>query len=208
MKTNSQSKLQVMCCRSLLLALLAILLGSSCLAQCHDDAVDITTDDHASNGVMFYLTAHRTIEATVRLQCDFVQNLTPSHPLPLSFVVNRPYNKYEVLRFTQTDKRQPWHWGNYQYHFVMGAASSLPTNDYIYSLPYPQSKHCKVSQSYFGKNSHQKDTPEQYAVDFVMPEGTPILAARGGTVIPTVTTQTAAGLQNIQRMLQLHPHKA
>jgi hypothetical protein len=183
MRTKNQGKLITAGRRALLLALLTVLVGCPCLAQCHDNAVEITTDDHASNGVLFFVSAHRTIEATVKLQCDFLQNLTPSRPLPLYFVVDRPYTKYEVLRFTQTDRRQPWHWGNYQYHFVMGVASPLPTNDYIYSLPYPQSKHCNIGQSYFGRVSHQKGTPEQYAVDFVMPEGTPVLAARGGKVI-------------------------
>jgi murein DD-endopeptidase MepM/ murein hydrolase activator NlpD len=168
----------------LIACLLAILApGRSCLAQCHDNAVDIETDQGASNGVRFFVTSRRTIEASVILKCDFLQNLTSSRALPLTFLVDREYKKYEILRFTQTDQRQPWHWGNYEYHFVMGAPSRLPTTDFVYCLPYPKSTHCRIGQSYFGTYSHQAGTPDEYAIDMTMPEGTPVLAARGGTVI-------------------------
>jgi murein DD-endopeptidase MepM/ murein hydrolase activator NlpD len=123
------------------------------------------------------------MEATVILKCDFLQNLTSSRPLPLTFLVDRDYKKYEILRFTQTKSTEQWHWGNYDYHFVMGAPSRAQTIDYIYALPYAASKHFVIGQSYDGAFSHQAGTPDEYAVDMVMPEGTPVLAARGGTVI-------------------------
>ncbi len=51
--------------------------------------------------------------------------------------------------------------------------------DYPYDLPYPKGKAFIVSQGYNGIFSHQNTN----AIDFTMPEGTPILAAREGTVI-------------------------
>jgi hypothetical protein len=184
MKTHSHAKVVIALCSFMLVTLVALLAwGPACLAQCHDDAVTIQTDDHASNGVLFFVTSHRTIQSTVRLKCDFIQNLTPSRPLPLTFVVDRNYKKYEILRFTQTDKRQPWHWGNYELQFVAGAPSRAATIDYVYAPPYAPSKHFPIGQSYFGTYTHQKGKPDEYAVDIVMPEGTPVLAARAGTVI-------------------------
>ena len=160
-----------------------LIAAPTALGQCHDDAIEFTTDGTSGNEVRFYISSRRTIEASVKLTCDGLDNLTPSHPLPYTFVVNHEYNHYEVLRLAQTNSNQSWHWGAYHYKFVMGIPSNLPTVDYVYSLPYSPANHFYIGQSYFGTRSHAKGTPDQYAVDITMPENTPILAARGGTVI-------------------------
>jgi murein DD-endopeptidase MepM/ murein hydrolase activator NlpD len=98
-------------------------------------------------------------------------------------LVDRDYNKYEILRISQTNSNDPWQWAGYNYQFVMGAPSKIPASDYIYSLPYQPSDRFEIGQSYFGKFSHQAGTPNEYAIDMTMPEGTPVLAARSGTVI-------------------------
>ena len=161
---------------------LTLALCPASLAQCHDDAVEIK-DESDNKGVVFYVSSKRTIEATVNFRCESLQNLTPSHPLPLTFTVDKTYQHYEILRFRQTDSGQRWQWGQYHFFFVMGAPSTLPTSNFIYSLPYAASVHCRIGQSYFGTFSHQAGTADQYAVDISMPEGTPILAARGGKII-------------------------
>jgi murein DD-endopeptidase MepM/ murein hydrolase activator NlpD len=51
----------------------------------------------------------------------------------------------------------------------------------IYSLPYKKGQAYKVIQGYNGSFSHHGD--DQYAVDFGMPEGTFICAARDGMVV-------------------------
>ncbi|MBS2010938.1 MAG: M23 family metallopeptidase [Cyanobacteria bacterium SZAS TMP-1] len=167
---------------SLLSALIgAALTNAHASAQCLDEAIKISTDSQ-DGCVRFFLTSHRTIEASVLLRCDLLQNLSPSHPLPYTFLVTRDYNNYEVLRLTQADKQIPTRFG-YHFMFVMGSASSRSTVDHVYSLPYPPSRHCEIGQSYFGTKSHQAGTADQYAVDITMPVGTPVLAARAGTVI-------------------------
>ena len=47
------------------------------------------------------------------------------------------------------------------------------------SLPYSTSESYTVGQEYFSSFMHQND----YALDWNMPEGTTLRAARGGTVI-------------------------
>jgi murein DD-endopeptidase MepM/ murein hydrolase activator NlpD len=173
--------------RRLFLPLLSAMIGAAGIsmpasAQCHDNAVDISTDSQ-DGCVRFFVTSHRTIEASVLLRCDGIENMQPSHPLPYTFLVTRDYSNYEVLRLTQKDTSMPWRWGSYHYKFVMGSYSSRTTADHIYSLPYPASMHFPIGQSYFGTQSHQAGTPDQYAVDITMPVGTPVLAARAGTVI-------------------------
>jgi len=60
-----------------------------------------------------------------------------------------------------------------------GNPALIPDSSYIYSLPYtPKTRHF-IMQGYNGRFSHKN----QYALDFKMPIGTPIHAARGGIVI-------------------------
>ncbi|WP_312766926.1 M23 family metallopeptidase [Epilithonimonas sp.] len=52
-------------------------------------------------------------------------------------------------------------------------------SDYVYDLPYLKREKFLLSQGYYGWETHQN----QNALDFKMPEGTEILAAREGYVI-------------------------
>ena len=51
-----------------------------------------------------------------------------------------------------------------------------------YYPPFPLGMEFPISQGFDGDATH-KDPPNQYAVDIVMPIGTPILAARSGRVM-------------------------
>lgn len=63
--------------------------------------------------------------------------------------------------------------------------------DYLYGLPYQAGMGYLVSQSYDGEFSHHGDS--RYAVDFAMPEGTPVLAARGGEVVSVRSDSRVGG---------------
>ena len=61
------------------------------------------------------------------------------------------------------------------------SSSSKVTNNidtYIYDLPFKSGTKYKVVQGYGGRFSHN----HKAALDFSMPEGSPIYAARGGTI--------------------------
>lgn len=53
---------------------------------------------------------------------------------------------------------------------------------YVYDLPFKKGKKFKISQGYFGERSHQG----KRALDFSMPIGTDVYAAREGVVIKVV----------------------
>jgi len=57
-----------------------------------------------------------------------------------------------------------------------------PDKSIIYELPYPAGLSVPVLQGYGGRFSH-KDALNWHALDFGMPRGTPILAAREGIVV-------------------------
>lgn len=68
----------------------------------------------------------------------------------------------------------------YWYDWAIGDHVARHDNSYIYRLPYANGHRFRVLQG-FGSNFSHKDR-EQYAVDFKMPVGTPVHAAREGVV--------------------------
>ena len=63
---------------------------------------------------------------------------------------------------------------------------TVAVEEYIYNLPFKEGKKFKVSQGYNGTITHQKKN----ALDFLMPIGTDIYAAREGVVIKVVDHNT------------------
>ena len=69
-------------------------------------------------------------------------------------------------------------------------------DDYVYSLPYAPGTTRKITQGYDGKFSHQGSN--KYAIDWQMPEGTPVYAARGGLVVKIKQDSDRGGPGNIK----------
>jgi murein DD-endopeptidase MepM/ murein hydrolase activator NlpD len=63
--------------------------------------------------------------------------------------------------------------------------------DVVYSLPVDE-RHFELGQGFHGGFSHG-DTANRYAVDLIVPEGTPVLAARAGVVTSTVSGYSEGG---------------
>jgi len=68
----------------------------------------------------------------------------------------------------------------YNYDWTVGDRDAVHDNDHVYLLPYEEGKSYRVIQSFGSRFSHTG--LEQYAIDFLMPEGTPVHAARAGVV--------------------------
>lgn len=63
----------------------------------------------------------------------------------------------------------------------LGASGTAPDEDYLYGIPFGGEVPRRLIQGFNGSDTHMEGM--RYALDFAMPEGTPILAARGGTVV-------------------------
>ena len=66
------------------------------------------------------------------------------------------------------------------YEWTVGDKDAQHNDDHLYSLPYATGKSYRVLQGFGSRFSHVG--LEQFAVDFDMPVGTPVHAARGGIV--------------------------
>lgn len=72
--------------------------------------------------------------------------------------------------------------GDYQYSFdwTIGDKDAVHDDSHLYSLPYATGRSYRVIQGYGSRFSHTG--LEEFAIDFDMPIGTPVHAARAGVV--------------------------
>ena len=88
---------------------------------------------------------------------------------------------------------QPGGWSfAYQARFVIGDPQARHRPPVPYRAPFAAASQYPISQAFPGKLSHFA-AANRYAVDIQMPVGTPIYAARGGTVIDQATHFFANG---------------
>lgn len=73
-----------------------------------------------------------------------------------------------------------------------GDPQAIPSNT-VYALPMDESSNWQLGQGFHGGFSHE-DEQNRYAVDLVVPTGTPILAARDGVVMQVESAFDRTGL--------------
>jgi len=99
--------------------------------------------------------------------------------------------KAEKFPLGELDIVDPKARSKFSFRFISNLGDVTIINEdtaYEYSLPYEKGKGFRLFQGYNGNFSHQNEN----ALDFTMPEGTEILAAREGTVIRVVQNNAAS----------------
>jgi hypothetical protein len=75
---------------------------------------------------------------------------------------------------------------------MVGDPRARPAEQRTYAFPLPQGTHYTLDQGFSGRFSH--DTPDSaWSLDFGVPEGTPVLAARAGVVMQVEDAFRASG---------------
>jgi murein DD-endopeptidase MepM/ murein hydrolase activator NlpD len=87
----------------------------------------------------------------------------------------------QLVEVRRRDVRAPFTF-DYEFQFLPGDPEAQHRPDEPYRLPYAQSSSFLVSQAHPEAVTHT-DPSSTYAIDFAMPIGTNVFAARGGTVI-------------------------
>jgi murein DD-endopeptidase MepM/ murein hydrolase activator NlpD len=128
--------------------------------------------------------------ATVRLTFEFLQNLRPDAPLPIERVVEPGQN---VVLVTLTRRQLDTSLGARPVAQIdLGSAETEPDPDEPYRIPFGGAEPRELVGGY-GSPTHLAEN--FYALDFSLPEGTPILAARGGIVVEVQDGNTRSGLR-------------
>lgn len=87
--------------------------------------------------------------------------------------------KSEAFELSPIQDGAKWRY-SYTNYYKLGSNCAHP-DDVVYQLPYAPGNKFKVTQGYNGRFSHTGSN--RYAIDWDMPEGTLVHAARGGVVV-------------------------
>lgn len=106
---------------------------------------------------------------------------------PFNMVSEKPWAEHftvpagrsvELCRLTPEDKGQSYRY-NANIRYNLGLPDSEANTGYAYVFPFPEGSRYLLTQGYFGHYTHQNCR----CLDFDLPEGSPVCAARSGTVI-------------------------
>ena len=128
------------------------------------------------------LVAQNTYFAPIQLAFRLAQmeNVADSTPRD-GFKVLPPRSQTQLLVVGEAVQNVTMSF-EYEFQFLPGEPGAEHRPDQPYRLPYALSSTARVSQAYPATVTHG-DPSSQHAVDFVMPVGTDVFAARGGVVI-------------------------
>lgn len=137
--------------------------------------------NHGAASISVRVTLHRAENVSGLGQFPIVTVVPPGRTgIVLGTVV--PANPAKNMSF-----RMDYHWGQ-------GDFRAHPSPNARYRLPFRDGLTFLVSQGTGGPVSTHSEPGSLYAVDFSMPEDTPIVAARAGTVIYTEFAHTEGGM--------------
>ncbi|MBO6795170.1 MAG: M23 family metallopeptidase [Balneolaceae bacterium] len=125
---------------------------------------------------------------TVELSATLT-NLNSDKPLPHIEVLT--YDREEKLfTLVPVDPAKAW---NFETNYITYTGDVYARHDdsFQYRFPFRNGSTFGVSQGFGGEFSHQGNI--QYSIDFMMPEGTPIYAARDGMVIEVKEDSQSGG---------------
>ncbi len=139
-------------------------------------AVKVTTE-HAMGGSTHFMVKNSEL-TEVTMTFDFkTENLNSDVKFP--YTATFEPGETEAFTLTPADTNHEWQY-SFTNYYKLGSSVAKP-DDYVYSLPYEPGTTHRITQGYDGKYSHQGSN--KYAIDWQMPEGTPVCAARGGLVV-------------------------
>jgi murein DD-endopeptidase MepM/ murein hydrolase activator NlpD len=134
--------------------------------------------DQQTNGVVFRATNPYPYPITVRLQVASLDNMRASRELPAT--VTLPADSESLLLELSPISRQArWTYGRWDWRWQPGRHDATHDRSAVYQLPYPRGHAYYLVQGYDGEFSHKGER----ALDFDLPLGTPVHAARAGQVV-------------------------
>ncbi|MDP9098332.1 MAG: M23 family metallopeptidase [Verrucomicrobiota bacterium] len=162
-----------------LLLFVVVLCGRSILAAEDNHTGFRVVQEKTSDGATLIMKSDYCSEFTVTLEAN-LKNMTPSRPVPFT-VDAAGRTSFVLARFKVTDRTRAWSY-DYHYYWEYGGRRNSTTNDVDYAMPFGPGRYV-VMQGPRGTFSHFAGSGSENAVDWDVPEGTIICAAREGRVV-------------------------
>jgi murein DD-endopeptidase MepM/ murein hydrolase activator NlpD len=128
----------------------------------------------------------------LELKLNDAENVRSEPPLPARFVLPRQ-TEQRLIKIKAIDPGEGFSY-RLSYQQMIGPPLDHLPAEVDYYPPFPLGLKFPISQGFDNDETHSKP-PNQYAVDIVMPIGTPILAARGGRVMQAEDNFRGGGKQ-------------
>jgi murein DD-endopeptidase MepM/ murein hydrolase activator NlpD len=136
----------------------------------------------------FYVENQERCEITMTFEMGLV-NLKSTTGLPYTTTFP-PRQVTEAFALEPIESDAKWEY-TYTNYYKLGSAQAKHDDAYAYRLPYAPGDRYKVTQAFGGSFSHKGSN--LYAIDWQMPEGTPVYAARSGVVVRTKDDSNTGG---------------
>jgi murein DD-endopeptidase MepM/ murein hydrolase activator NlpD len=146
-------------------------------AAAGEKLVSITSEKN-SGGAIFVVENLQSADVTVTIEAK-LSNYASSQPLPCTVTIpaKSRTNAFSIAR-VNTEADADW---SYTYFATWGNLAVTHDDTQVYALPFASGQSYPVSQGHHGAYSHTGG--DSFAIDFKMPEGTHVHAARGGVVV-------------------------
>ena len=128
----------------------------------------------------FYIRNDYEGPVEVEVKFSEQENARTTPALPQRFVIE-PGQSDTLFEVGGIDQNQSWRY-TLQYRYTIGSPLAQYSADESYLPPFAPDASFQISQAFGGNFSHT-DEQNKYAVDIVMPIGTPVYAARAGMVV-------------------------
>src|SRR4051812_36233778 len=126
----------------------------------------------------FFVENLQSADVTVTVEME-LKNFKSDQAIPYTATIS-PKSKVNVFNLTPDNPQHDSTW-SYTYYATWGNLTAHHDDSYVYTLPFAAGMTFPVSQGFHGKYSHTGG--DCYSIDFKMPEGTPVHAARDGIVV-------------------------
>jgi len=138
-----------------------------------------STETNTDGSVSFYLRNLLYAPLTVEVELAEAHGAVVDMLLPPRTTI-APLERVEVARIHASD---PLVAGSvdFVHTAVIGDPKAVHDDHVVYAWPFPAGTPAVLSQGSGGPTHH--DANSRYAIDLAVPEGTPVLAARAGTVV-------------------------
>jgi murein DD-endopeptidase MepM/ murein hydrolase activator NlpD len=178
-------------CMSRGAALILLLLCASARAQ---EPFPLKVDylQEGASSASLFADNQGVVPVSVRLALEAAENAASDPPLPRVIVVPARTN-LRLARVVQADRAQPWRF-RYNYRYLPGVAGAVHDAEAAYRLPWTDGRTFSVIQAPGGRITSHTTPESRDAIDIAMPEGSPVLAARGGIVFGTVAVHSGGAL--------------
>jgi murein DD-endopeptidase MepM/ murein hydrolase activator NlpD len=147
-------------------------------------AVTVRSDESAGGATTVIVTNEYVAPVEILLELTERDGVAPDVPNELRTVVPAA-SETRVLQVRPRQSGASWSFG-YRFQYMPGDPQATHSPPVPYRAPFAPATSFAVSQAYPSEFSHA-DAANRFAVDFDMPVGTPVYAARGGTVMDIAT---------------------